>query len=95
MQKIKRTETLLESQGFFRFSSAIDVLMRDGLVHGQVVQYSPGEGINQAIGFKSVISPLSVTGSITDRKICTYFWGRVSQNRIMCTFIVLRGGPGC
>jgi AraC-like DNA-binding protein len=53
MQKIKRTETLLESQGFFRFSSAIDVLMREGLVHGQVVQYSPGEGINQAIGFKS------------------------------------------
>lgn len=53
MQKIKRTELLLESPSFRRFSSAIDVLMREGLVHGQIVQYSPGEGINQAIGFKS------------------------------------------
>lgn len=53
MQKLKKAEIILQEPTFFRFSSALNVLIYEGLLQGQIVQYSPGEGIDQVMGFKS------------------------------------------
>jgi AraC-like DNA-binding protein len=53
MQKKTKTEFSLENERFGRFCSSLQSMIDDRIIDGQIVQYSPGGGVDQVMGCKS------------------------------------------